>query len=251
MSEFAGRRVLITGAASGLGLLMARKMGAAGAHLILWDVNAAGLETACGELESAGRTVEGDVCDLSSREAIEAAAARVLSGGRGGRTRQQRRHRDREDLARSDSRRDRAHLRRQRAGALLDHAGLPARHDGARSRSHRHDRFRRRDRRHFEADRLLCQQACRGRVRRVVAARAPAPEEPRRDHRRLPVLHQHGNVHGRADALSESAPHPRPRARHRPDRRCHSTRPPAADLAVDGSHDLARAFAAGRRPSMR
>ena len=81
MSDFAGRRVLITGAASGLGLLMARKMAAGGAHLILWDVNRAGLEAACRELEAAGRTVEGDVCDLTSREAIEAAAARVLAGG--------------------------------------------------------------------------------------------------------------------------------------------------------------------------
>lgn len=81
MSEIAGRRVLITGAASGLGLLMARKMAAGGARVILWDVNAAGLEVARRELEAAGRTLESDVCNLSSREAIEAAAARVLTGG--------------------------------------------------------------------------------------------------------------------------------------------------------------------------
>jgi all-trans-retinol dehydrogenase (NAD+) len=81
MSEIAGRRVVITGAASGLGLLLARKMAAGGAHVILWDVNAAGLEAACRDLEAAGRNVEGDIVDLSSRQAIEAAAARVLSGG--------------------------------------------------------------------------------------------------------------------------------------------------------------------------
>lgn len=81
MSEIAGRRVVITGAASGLGLLMARKLAAGGAHVILWDVNAAGLEATRRELETAGRSVESDVCNLSSREAIEAAAARVLSGG--------------------------------------------------------------------------------------------------------------------------------------------------------------------------
>lgn len=81
MSELSGRRVLVTGAASGLGLLMARKMAAGGARLILWDVNAAGLEAARRELEAAGHSVEGDVCDLSSREAIEGAAARVLKGG--------------------------------------------------------------------------------------------------------------------------------------------------------------------------
>jgi all-trans-retinol dehydrogenase (NAD+) len=81
MSEFAGRRALITGAASGLGLLMARKMGAAGARLILWDVNAAGLEAARRELERIGYSIESDVCNLASREAIQAAAARVLIGG--------------------------------------------------------------------------------------------------------------------------------------------------------------------------
>lgn len=81
MSEIAGRRVVITGAASGLGLLLARKMAAAGAHVILWDVNAAGLAAACADLGAAGRSVESDVCNLSSREAIEAAAARVLEGG--------------------------------------------------------------------------------------------------------------------------------------------------------------------------
>ncbi len=81
MSEIAGRRVLITGAASGLGLLLARKLAAGGAHVILWDVNAAGLEAARRDLEAAGRSVESDVCDLSSREAIEAAAARALARG--------------------------------------------------------------------------------------------------------------------------------------------------------------------------
>jgi len=81
MSEVAGRRVLITGAASGLGLLLARKLAARGAQVVLWDVNAAGLETARRDLEAAGRKVETDVCDLTSREAIEAAAARVLGTG--------------------------------------------------------------------------------------------------------------------------------------------------------------------------
>jgi NAD(P)-dependent dehydrogenase (short-subunit alcohol dehydrogenase family) len=60
MSEIAGRRVVITGAASGLGLLLARKMAAGGAHVILWDVNAAGLEAACRDLEGAGRNLDRD-----------------------------------------------------------------------------------------------------------------------------------------------------------------------------------------------
>jgi all-trans-retinol dehydrogenase (NAD+) len=81
MSEFAGRRVVITGAASGLGLLMARKIAARGAVVALWDVNGDGLAAARRELEAAGRTVETDVVNLTSREAIDAAAAAVLARG--------------------------------------------------------------------------------------------------------------------------------------------------------------------------
>lgn len=81
MSELAGRRILVTGAASGLGLLMAQKTAAAGAQLVLWDVNAGGLDAARSQLSAAGRAVETDVVNLASREAIETAAARVLAGG--------------------------------------------------------------------------------------------------------------------------------------------------------------------------
>jgi all-trans-retinol dehydrogenase (NAD+) len=81
MSDIAGRRVLITGAASGLGLLLARKLAAAGAHVVMWDVNATGLETARRDLDAAGRSVESAVCDLTSRQAIEAAAAALLTAG--------------------------------------------------------------------------------------------------------------------------------------------------------------------------
>ena len=81
MSEIAGRRVLITGAASGLGLLLAWKFARRGAHVVLWDLNAAGLEAARCDLEAAGWSVEIGVCDLSSYEAIEAGAASVLARG--------------------------------------------------------------------------------------------------------------------------------------------------------------------------
>jgi len=81
MSELAGRRVLVTGAASGLGLLMARKAAASGAQLVLWDLNADGLATLARELIGAGRSVETDVVNVASRDAIDAAAARVLANG--------------------------------------------------------------------------------------------------------------------------------------------------------------------------
>jgi all-trans-retinol dehydrogenase (NAD+) len=78
MSEYAGRKVLITGAASGIGRLMALRVGAEGAHLILWDVNAQGLEKVRAELEAAGRKVSTYACNLTDRKAIAATAAQTL-----------------------------------------------------------------------------------------------------------------------------------------------------------------------------
>jgi all-trans-retinol dehydrogenase (NAD+) len=79
MTAFRDNTVLLTGAASGLGLLMARRMGAEGARLVLWDVNAAGLETARADLARSGVRVATYACDLSDRDAIAATAARTLA----------------------------------------------------------------------------------------------------------------------------------------------------------------------------
>ncbi|HEY2385439.1 MAG TPA: SDR family oxidoreductase [Candidatus Binatia bacterium] len=79
MTAFRDSTVLLTGAASGLGLLMARQMGAEGARLVLWDVNAAGLDSARAELQRSGVQVATYTCDLSDRDAIAATAARTLA----------------------------------------------------------------------------------------------------------------------------------------------------------------------------
>jgi all-trans-retinol dehydrogenase (NAD+) len=81
VSEYAGQRVLVTGAASGLGRLVAGRMAAAGAQAILWDVNAAGLEDARRELAARGYEVATYVCDLTDRHAVAEVAARVLAEG--------------------------------------------------------------------------------------------------------------------------------------------------------------------------
>ena len=57
MSDLAGKNVLITGAASGIGRLMALRMAAEGAQVILWDVNPQGLDQVRAELEAQGRKV--------------------------------------------------------------------------------------------------------------------------------------------------------------------------------------------------
>lgn len=79
MSEFYGRNVLITGAASGLGLLMARRIASEGGRLILWDINETVLTAEAHELERQGHIVVTHGCDLTDRTAIRRAADAVLA----------------------------------------------------------------------------------------------------------------------------------------------------------------------------
>ena len=79
MTDISGSRALITGAASGIGRLLARELGKAGASLALWDIDAEGLSDARAELRSAGCDVDIYVCDLTRREDIEEAAAQTLA----------------------------------------------------------------------------------------------------------------------------------------------------------------------------
>ena len=75
MTDINGSRALITGAASGIGRLLATELGRAGARLVLWDIDEQGLNELRAELQTAGRDVQTCVCDLARREDIEAAAA--------------------------------------------------------------------------------------------------------------------------------------------------------------------------------
>jgi all-trans-retinol dehydrogenase (NAD+) len=75
---YQGKRVLITGAASGLGRLMAERMGGLGAELVLWDVNEAALDGCLRVLVSQGVRATRYVCDVSKASAVEEVARRVL-----------------------------------------------------------------------------------------------------------------------------------------------------------------------------
>lgn len=80
MTRLAQATVLITGAASGLGRLMALGCAARGATVVMWDRDAAGLERVRQEIAArpgAPRT-HGMVVDLTDREAIKAAARQAL-----------------------------------------------------------------------------------------------------------------------------------------------------------------------------
>jgi all-trans-retinol dehydrogenase (NAD+) len=78
MKSVAGKTVLVTGAAMGLGKLFARAavQEQAGA-VVLWDINESALKDTAAELEAEGGTVYTYVVDVSSADAVEAAAALV------------------------------------------------------------------------------------------------------------------------------------------------------------------------------
>ncbi len=73
MTEFDGRVAVITGAASGIGLGMARAFAGAGMKLVLGDLDAAALDAAVTDLTSSGASVVGrrtDVSQLGDNEAL-------------------------------------------------------------------------------------------------------------------------------------------------------------------------------------
>lgn len=78
MTDFKDKTVVITGAAGGLGRLLAQKIARQGGNLILWDINETGLETLRREIEKPGGSVTPYACDLSDRRAIYNTSEKVL-----------------------------------------------------------------------------------------------------------------------------------------------------------------------------
>lgn len=77
--KFSGKTVLVTGGAAGLGRGYALKFGGEGAHLILVDINAGGMEETKQLVEGVGGTAECHVCDMSDEAQIQALGAAVLA----------------------------------------------------------------------------------------------------------------------------------------------------------------------------
>jgi NAD(P)-dependent dehydrogenase (short-subunit alcohol dehydrogenase family) len=76
--SFAGKRVLITGAASGIGRATALRLAREGAELYLTDLNAEGLEETAAAAAAAGATVaERRALDISDYDAVAGFAADV------------------------------------------------------------------------------------------------------------------------------------------------------------------------------
>ncbi len=80
MQTVAGKKVLITGAAMGMGKMYGQLAVAENAAaVVLWDINQQALDATVAELRRAGGKVHPYVVDVSSREAIEHAAKKVLA----------------------------------------------------------------------------------------------------------------------------------------------------------------------------
>ena len=79
--KFAGRRVLVTGGAQGMGLLVACGAAARGAHVAVWDLNHEALPDAAARIRTAragaDQVVVSDVVDVGNPEAVSEAADRL------------------------------------------------------------------------------------------------------------------------------------------------------------------------------
>ncbi|MGW0817900.1 SDR family NAD(P)-dependent oxidoreductase [Streptomyces viridiviolaceus] len=72
-TEFSGRSALVTGAASGIGLATARRLGAGGASVVIADHNAEGAEKAAAELTAEGIRAAAVEVDVTRPESVETA----------------------------------------------------------------------------------------------------------------------------------------------------------------------------------
>ncbi|MFI1928766.1 MULTISPECIES: SDR family NAD(P)-dependent oxidoreductase [unclassified Streptomyces] len=71
--EFTGKTALVTGAASGIGLATARRLGAGGANVVIADFDAEGAEQAAADLRSEGIKAAAVELDVTRPASVEAA----------------------------------------------------------------------------------------------------------------------------------------------------------------------------------
>ena len=80
MSQISGANVVITGAGSGLGRLLALRVARRGGTPVLWDINADALEKVADEVKAeSGRKPTTWVCDVSDRHKVYEVAKQVLA----------------------------------------------------------------------------------------------------------------------------------------------------------------------------
>jgi len=79
MTRISAATVLITGGGSGIGRLMALKLAAKGARIVIWDINEKNMAAVAQEINDRGGQAFAYRVDVSTKDAINAAAARVLA----------------------------------------------------------------------------------------------------------------------------------------------------------------------------
>lgn len=72
-----GELALITGAASGIGRLMSLRLAEKGCKLVIWDLNAEGLEAVAKEIRATGGIVYSYKCNVRDRNEVQETAKRV------------------------------------------------------------------------------------------------------------------------------------------------------------------------------
>ena len=77
--EFAGKSVIVTGGSRGLGLVIARKLVSAGAHVAICARTEEDVHEAVKELRTLGSHVFGATCDVRDRKAVQAFVDRTVT----------------------------------------------------------------------------------------------------------------------------------------------------------------------------
>src|SRR4051794_9225662 len=77
--RFSEQVAVVTGGASGIGLGVAKRLASEGAHVVLFDVDAANLTAAQTDLKLANLSVEMAVVDVTNEEQVSSTLARIVA----------------------------------------------------------------------------------------------------------------------------------------------------------------------------
>jgi len=80
MTDLSNKTVLITGAAKGIGRLLAERIAGKGEHLVLWDIDEDALNQLRVEFLEKNYSVQIAVCNISDRNELRSTATKLVEG---------------------------------------------------------------------------------------------------------------------------------------------------------------------------